>query len=223
MSSFGGVPLLLCIGLCLIGCKPKSATEYYRVDCYVRFNATEANLQAEVTAKNTRTGASTGLVGGATYQGKTMTLVDVQGIRYRYERNGTLEKQHQFGWKDGTGTDQNWILPLPTLAQYTFASKEASLNEPLSFSWADEPVGPGELLIFMWENTTSHQTVPLNVAPPIGMQQVEIPASQLKGLSPGRWTVYAVRRKVFQAKLNQTEVTGLAEYYSRADTLSLHP
>jgi hypothetical protein len=191
------------------------------VNVYIRYSESESELHTEVTCENTVTKENVGMPGGFKYQGKDMPLVEVQGNRYRYERNGSFEGQHQLSWTGHDGQPCDWLLPMAGLKNMGFDPAEVSTQKAAAFQWKGGPVEPGEIFIFLFENLKTRQTLPIEVKPADGVSQITFPAAKIKEIGAGQWALYVVRKRGFKAVFGKTTASALAEYYSMTDTVTI--
>lgn len=212
--------LVLPFWLLCNACKTKPAIPLV-VNAYIRYSEAEAELHTEVTCQNTATKETVGMPGGFKYQGKDMPLVDVQGNRYRYERNGSFEGKHQLSWTGDDGKPCDWVLPMADLKDMGFEPAAVSTQQAAAFQWTGEPVASGEIFIFLFENLKTRQTLPMEIKPAVGLAQITFPAAKIKEIGAGQWALYVVRKRAFQSNFGKTTANALSEYYSDTDTVTI--
>jgi hypothetical protein len=67
----------------------------------------------------------------------------------------------------------------------------------------------------MWENPESRQTVPIEVFTIGGESRINLPAVKMKALTPGKWTLYLVRKKLMKGSVNGSPVICNTEQYTK--------
>lgn len=216
--------MLLCGAgtFCSPGPKKKSQT----VDCYVRYLVPEAQLHAELTLREGPPGQAAqnpaAVPGGIRYQGVLMNeLSGSEGASYRLDRSGGYNPQHVFSWTDDLKKAQQFRMELSPITAFSFGSATLSRQSPATFTWEGAPLEKGEVLVFLWETVDRLNTVPMEVIATPGQQRIEFPAAKLAELKPGVWTLYLVRKKLTKADVEGVKMTGIAEFYSRVDTLTI--
>jgi len=202
-------------------CSPAQKPKTQSAECYVRYLVPEGQLLAEMTLREGPAGqkAQNAVVvpGGVQYQGIRMNELSSDGVSYQLNRASGYDLQHVFTWM--AGKQRKFDMSLSPITAFSFGSDTLSRETPATFTWEGAPLERGETVVFLWETPDRIQTVPMEVIATPGQQSIEFPAVQVSKLSPGKWTLYLVRKKMTKANLEGTEVTGIAEYYTRMDTL----
>lgn len=196
-----------------------------KAEFYVRYLAPEGQLLAEATVKEQQPGKAgmqaIEIPGGIRYRDVLMPAVRLQGSSYQMEQSAGYSSTHIFTWKDEQNSNCTFELELPAITAFSFDSAPLSRQKPASLRWEGAPLQQGESLVFMWENAAEQSTVPMEVSGSGGMDRIDFPAAQLSKLTPGEWTLYLVRRKSAKTEVNGFAVKGLAEYFTRVDTIQV--
>lgn len=207
------------------GCSDTAPGGQQNAECYVRYLAPEAQLRAEMTlyetARPTNTRQPLALPDGIRYRDVLMSTVRAPQNTYRLERSGGYAPQHVFTWKDHENRLCTFAASLPAMPAFSFGAPVISRQRLSTFQWQGDPLEQGESLVFMWENAKENRTVPMEIIGTPGQNSIDFPAAQLSKLTPGSWTLYLVRKKRVQAKINDTAVNGVLEYYTDIDTLEI--
>lgn len=206
-------------------CTPGPEKKSQSVDCYVRYLVPEGQLYAELTLREGPPGEaaqhSATAPGGVQYQGVRMHEISSDGVIYRLDRTGGYPPQHVFTWTDENKKARQFRMELSPITAFTFGSATLSRQSPAVFTWDGAPLEKGEVLVFLWETVDRLTTVPMEVIATPGQQRIEFPAAKIAELSPGVWTLYIVRKKLTKAVVEGAAATGVAEFYSRVDTLTV--
>lgn len=211
--------------LAAICCTPAEAPKKQRVDCYVRYLAPEAQLHADFTLREGPPGQTAQnpavVPGGVQYQGIRMNEVRTEGVSYRSDRAGGYSPRHVFSWSDEQNKVRQFSMNLSPVNTFSFGSKTLDRNTPAGFTWEGDPLEKGEVLVFLWETLDRLKTVPMELIATPGQQRIDFPAAKIAELSPGVWTLYLVRKKLTKADVEGVEASGIAEFYSKVDTLTI--
>ena len=206
---------------CTSGPEKKSQS----VDCYVRYLVPEGPLHAELTLREGPPGQApqnpAAAPGGVQYQGVRMNEIRGEGISYRIDRAGGYPPQHVFSWTDEDKKNRQFSMELSPITAFSFGSTTLNRQSPATFTWDGSALEKGEVLVFLWETVDRLSTVPMEVIGTPGQQRIEFPATKIAELSPGVWTLYIVRKKLTKAAVEGTAATGIIEFYSRVDTLTV--
>ena len=87
--------------------------------------------------------------------------------------------------------------------------------------WEGAPLGKGETMVFLWENTKLRKTIPMEIIHTSGETAIEFPAAKIAQLDPGEWTYYLVRKKLTKSDANGVAASGIIEYYTKSDTVQV--
>ena len=214
--------MLACTGL--LFCNSPAPKVPQNLNCYVRFLEQENRYRAEASLTETRTPGGSVAVeipGGIRYDGKEMRLLPVKGMTYFIDEAGTYAPEQAFTWSNAEGAAQKFAMSIGRLNGFGFAEKTIDRSRPGIFSWEGEPLEKGEALVFLWENIETGNNVSMDIYGNNPMTQIEFPASKLSTMSPGKWSLYVVRRKMVKSDVGGMAVSGVIEFYSRTDTLLL--
>ncbi|TNE51657.1 MAG: hypothetical protein EP344_16520 [Bacteroidetes bacterium] len=198
-----------------------------RAECYVRYLVPEGQLLAELSLRREfEDQKQNGLQpitspGGARYRGTLMEQVTLRGVAYQIEQLGGYPSTHTFEWNDAKGAPRSFTMELAAIPSFSFSPSPISLKKPATLTWEGAPLEKGEALVFMWESVDGRLTVPMDIIGTPGQKQIDFPAAQLSKLQPGIWTLYLVRKKQVRSKVENTDVIGLMEYYTRVDTITI--
>lgn len=199
-------------------CQPTQTPEKQTFQAYVRYLDDVAQLRAEATLRGPDS-LPVQPPGGIRYKGQEMSLRPLQGATYQYQRNGVADETAHFGWVDAAGRRHDFDLPLRPVSGFGFGPGDLVLQKPDTLRWAGEPLDNGETMVLMWQNLASGQTVPMEIYSSAPLAEIAFPAVKLAELSPGEWSLYLVRRKLVRGEAGGVPASGIAEYYSSADTI----
>lgn len=207
------------IALFFGACSTPQTPEKHTFHGYVRFLADQAQLRAEARLLGPDS-MPAAPPGGMRYQGIDMTLLAADGA-YRYQRNGAPGARAVFSWADEAGRNHEFAVPLLPLDSFGFGAKTILRHQPYTLRWSGAPLEKGETLVLMWENRVTGQTVPMEIYGTASLPSIEFPAAKLAEIPAGRWSLYLVRKKMVKGDAGGVPATGVAEYYTRPDTLTV--
>jgi len=197
---------------------PKPEKRSFR--CYVRYVEDRAQLYAEANLLGPDSLPVTP-PGGLLFEGLEMNAPPVSGAGFRYQHNGAPTEKAHFSWTDGTGQKHEFALPILPLTDFGFGASSVMRNRPDTLRWKGEALTPGETLVLMWENLEKGTTKPMEIYNTGAQKDIVFPAAKMAELTPGRWTLYLVRKKMVKGDASGVPATGIVEYYTRPDTLEV--
>ncbi len=202
--------------LALFGCAPKEKAQNRTLFCYVRYDEAVKAVKAEASLQDPGAKTSLEIPGGIRYQGMEMELAPVYGMTYRYEYTANFLPEHVFEWRDQQNSKQLSRTSLDPINSFFLPGKTIATAQPTAVQWDGTPLGKGETMVLLWENTEEGQTVPMEVSTTSGRPQIDIPAVKMKDITPGDWTLYLVRKKLSKNKVADLPVNTILEYYTKA-------
>lgn len=213
----------LLTALALAGCRPPAAMPQRALQCYVRFDAVQRQVQADA---NLHQGTDplappVEMPGGLLYQGSEMHIVPVQGLTYRRIYAADYVPEHTFGWIDEKGGRQKVSFQMAAIPKFTFGDQPLSRARAATLRWEGGALEKGEALVLMWENKALNQTVPMEIVRTSGDASIEFPAAKIAELAPGQWMLYLVRKRLSKAKVDGMDIEAVLEYYSKSDTIEV--
>lgn len=153
--------------------------------------------------------------GGLRFQSTEMKIRPVQGITYTAEFPAAYTAEQVFEWKNKKGEKGEFKLGIPSIDSFYFDTKVLSVTNPAILQWIGKPLGKGETLVFIWENSAEGRTQPMEVSTTLGAPLIEIPAAKLAQIGPGNWSLYLVRKRMARAEVTDFWVESTSEYYTR--------
>ena len=106
-------------------------------------------------------------------------------------------------------------MGIEPIKSFALALNPLVRNQLNTLTWEGAPMGKGETLVMMWENTEAGLTVPFEVATTSGQPLIDIPGEKLKDITAGNWTLYLVRKKLTKSTIDGIQVNGIMEYYTK--------
>lgn len=185
------------------------------LNCYVRFDAVSKKVKAEATLHDGASKQIIDLPGGIRFQSKEMKALPVKGITYTTEFPAAYIESPFFDWKNKKGEPFQFKTELPFIDSFFLDKPVLSIKEPANLRWIGAPLDKGETLVFMWENTSEGQTVPMEVSTTLRAPLIEIPAAKLAQVGPGNWSLYLVRKRFGKTEVGEYVVESATEYYTR--------
>lgn len=211
---------LILAACCFAACTTPPPPEKRSFRCYVRYVEDRAQLFAEANLFGPDSMPVTP-PGGLLFEGLEMSAPPVSGAGFRYQHNGAPGENAHFGWTDGAGKKHEFGLPILPMTDFGFGASPVLRNRPDTLRWQGEALTPGETLVLMWENLDNGATKPMEIYNTAAQKEIVFPAIKMAELSPGRWSLYLVRKKMVKGDASGVPATGIVEYYTRPDTLEL--
>jgi hypothetical protein len=204
------------ITLAFYCCSTANAVRKLNFDFYVRIDEAQGAVKATATVFEGETSLKQAdIPGGVKYQGKSMDLMTQPEKSYQRQFNSGFSTVQLFSWVDAAGQAQEFKTQMNQIKSFGFEHDTVSNNLPAVLHWDGSPLERGESMVLMWENPTSHQTVPIELFTISSESRVDLPALKMKPLTPGQWTLYLVRKKLVRGNVNGSTVTCNLEQYTK--------
>lgn len=152
-----------------------------------------------------------------------MRLRPVQGLAYTLDKSSGFETNAFLSWSDQQGVAHSIPLKMEELYKINFNPARLSHQTPSRFQWTGAPLGSSETLLFMWENAQTRETLPMEIIGAPGSTGIDFPAAQIAKLSPGKWTVYAVRKQMERGEVDGTGYEAITEYFTPSIVVEVTP
>lgn len=192
------------------------------MDCYIRFDQAQGTVLADASFKSADPGhQSVEITGGIQYQGVPMDLLTIVGLTYRVQYPAAFIKDHTFSWTDDQKKPQSFTMHVNPITDFNFGGDSVSHKKPATLRWNGPPLEKGELMMLIWEQEKTHQTVTVELSAVGKGSELEFPAAKMGELSPGKWTVYLIRKKLSKDNVAGMTITCIAELYSKIKTVTV--
>lgn len=192
------------------------------LQAYVRYLADAKKLRAEATfLEGSPVPQPVEVSGGVDFQGTPMKIRPMHGITYQTEYPAEHTLKHKFGWQSGAGQRHDFEMGMLPISKFRFDQEPISIHTPNTFRWDGGNVENGEVLVFLWENLDTRETVKMEIVQSLVGSEIKFPAVKLAELKPGKWTLYLVRKQLHKATVGAVEVSGITEFYSKTDTMEV--
>ncbi|RMG87153.1 MAG: hypothetical protein D6714_02955 [Bacteroidetes bacterium] len=215
-----------CLSACNLDTTSKAPDNTLFANFYVRFLQPEKQVKAEATfflGEDRQTARPFSVEGGVAFQGSGMgarTLPDGT-IRYNYENALSWPGAFVFQFKDPGGKIQKQSVGIEPVGSFSVASP-ASQTKGLQIRLESTPLKKGQTLVALISDQKA-KTVSFILESDNDTAQCSIPPQKLAELSPGKATLYLVKKEVKTIQnpgyLAQTTI----EYYSNNYTFELAP
>ena len=203
-------------------CATPEAPKKRSLQAYVRYLADAKKLRAEATfLEGSPTPIPVEMPDGVNFQGVPMKLRPLQGLTYQTEYPAEHTLKHKFGWQNPPGQRHDFEMAMLPITSFRFDREPISIHTPNTFRWEGGQVENGEVFVFLWENPDTRETVKMEIVQNLVGSEIKFPAVKLAELKPGKWVLYLVRKRLFKATVDQVEVSGIAEFYSKTDTVEV--
>jgi hypothetical protein len=225
MQKYFFFSLAIFIGIqCKNSTKPNEPMQIF--DAFVQVLEQEGKIRTQATLRSMPgTGAATGemlpveVPGGIKYQGTAMKVRPSVGLSYALDFPGRYQAEHQFDWGNPPGNTV--VATMPNTPEFSFGGDNIKYGQPVTCTWKGEPLQRGETLIFMWENLSTHTAVPIELYANTSQPSVSLPAAKMKDVTPGKWSIYLVRKRLTKGQLKNTQTQVVCEFYSKSDTITV--
>ncbi|MFZ4635169.1 MAG: hypothetical protein ACOYNO_13275 [Saprospiraceae bacterium] len=157
------------------------------------------------------------------FMNDAMRLRPVQGITYLLDKTHGFETNALLTWSDQEGSAHSLPLKMEELYKINFTPAMLSHRTASRFQWTGAPLGPSETLLFMWENAQKRETLPMEIIGAPGSTGIDFPAAQIAKLSPGKWTLYVVRKKIERGEAGDTAYEAVIEYFTPSIVVEVTP
>ena len=208
--------------LAFSACSAPEVPKKRTLQTYVRYLADTKKLRAEATfLEGSPTPMPVEMPGGTTFQGLPMKIRPIQGLTYQTEYPAEHTPKHQFGWQSADGKRHEFEMEMLPVTRFRFDQEPVSVHTPNTFRWEGGNVENGEVLVFLWENLDTRETVKMEIVQNLAGSEIRFPAVKLAELKLGKWTLYLVRKRLRKALVGTVEVSGITEFYSKTDTVEV--
>lgn len=196
-------------------CKNEEKPRPQTLNCYVRYDDPTGTVKAEAILNDLESKKPVEIKGGIRYQGDDMKLLPAYGMTYQFDQPTRFLGEHVFEWKGAKDASNQFKMGIEPIKSFALALNPLVRNQLNTLTWEGAPMGKGETLVMMWENTEAGLTVPFEVATTSGQPLIDIPGEKLKEITAGNWTLYLVRKKLTKSTIGGIQVNGIMEYYTK--------
>jgi hypothetical protein len=207
--------------LFISSCKQGDKTPVFNLKCYVRYDVASGQVTAEASMSEISSGKVVEIPDGIRYQSIPMKLLPAVGITYQHSYIARFVPEHRFNWLGTEGEKNEFVMSISPIDSFSMDGSSIANNQPARLSWKGDPLQKGETLVIMWENSAEGLTKPMEVTTTVGKPYIDFPAGKLSELSPGKWTLYLVRKKLTKSVVNGYQTSGIMEYYTRPAELTI--
>lgn len=211
---------LLLTTLALFSCQNEHKDSPQTLNCYVRFDSDSNLFTAEAGFTDEKTRKAVEFPDGVTFQKMEMKPVAGYGM-YQYEDYARFAPEPVFAWTDAQNNKQRYQSNIDSVSQISLGSRTISMSKAASLTWQGKALGKGETLLFVWQKADGGENQSLEVSSTNPLPVVDIPVEKLKKLSPGKWSLYLVRKKLLKDTVGQVKVNCISEYYSKPVELTV--
>ena len=204
------------------GCKGEDKTAYYVAEYFVRYLEGEQTVKADARIYAGTDAASV----------KPVACENMHFREYEMKANGKLGNLYQYEAKMPFAAKCAFEFQLTEakkpqsfsyeMAQVPSFSVSDSLGLPkgLFLTWEGTPLVQGESIVLIFEKE-DRSTAEATVTGPTLSNSIAIPRIQLKGISPGTWAVYLVRKHNVVLVEEDHSITAEAAYYTKPMQVTL--
>jgi hypothetical protein len=207
--------------LFISACKQEEKKPILNLRCYVRYDVTSGQVTAEAGMSEIASGKAVEIPDGIMYQSTPMKLLPVVGITYQHSYSARFVPEHRFNWLNADGEKIEFVMGISPIDSFSIGGKSIPNNQPARLEWEGAPLQKGETLVILWENSEEGLTVPMEVTTTVGKPYIDFPAEKLKELTPGKWSLYLVRKKLTKSVVNGYQINGIMEYYTKSSELTV--
>lgn len=159
--------------------------------------------------------------GGVQFQGMSMgsRSINPKLFRYNFENKMTFPAALTFSFKGPDETMQGVKGELAPITDFTIP-EQLSLAKGALVDLQSAPLNEQETLVMILTNA-DHQTKSITLNGPSATSQVSIPPAKLKGLVPGSWQLYLVKKQTHFIDQDQQQLSFIIEYYSKSKEIEV--
>lgn len=214
--------LLLGIILFLNGCKSDKTPEktpHVFADYYVRYLETERQIKAHAAfyeGDSVRTARPLQFTSSVLFQGDPMNPRNLPPNTIRYIYNGTGDYAptgFTFQYQDLAGKNQKQVLQMTPISDFSVTA-EASRSKGLTLNIQSAPFQENESLILFFTNLSNNKAYSLEYKGLIDLPLIIAP-SELEGITPGKQSLYLVKKQSNSLKAANMDITTTVEFYSK--------
>lgn len=204
------------------GCKGEDKMAYYSAEYFVRYLEGEQTVKADARIYAGTDAASVKPVACESmhFREYEMKANSKLGNLYQYEAKMPFAAKCAFEFQlTTTKKPQAFSYEMTPVPSFS-VSDSLGLPKGLFLTWEGTPLVLGESIVLIFEQD-DRSTAEATVTGPTPGNSVAIPRIQLKGISPGTWAVYLVRKRNVVLVEEDHSITAEAAYYTKPKQVNL--
>lgn len=220
------VLILLTVGIVLLSCHSPTPAPKQNVQVYLRYLTEEGLLHAEANFVEKAAGTDTA---APVQLPQPPALADdpmkwrAQNSQYTLDEPSGYPAIKTLKWRTADRKDHTLNIAMPSIFSFGFGTDAVSRSNPARFAWQGGAFEKGESFVFMWDNTQSRETVPMEIVGAPGSTTIEFPAAQMAKLSAGEWSLYLVRKKLQMGSVDDIPYEVITEFFSAPVQITVTP
>lgn len=216
------IPFLILGSMFFFGCRstqPQEKPNHLFAEFFVRYLQAEQELKAHASfyeGDTIKTAVPKSFAGGATFQGQSMEARNLPGgtIRYIYEQLGSYADTFQFSFKDDFGQSRGIPVAMTPIDSFAVQGGQASRSTGMGLYARGGQLSRGESMVLLFSDENQKASTILLTGPSAG-EAYRIPAAKVETLSPGKNTLYLVKKKRTVEKGDSLSILADIEFYTR--------
>lgn len=163
-----------------------------------------------------QTAAPKAFAGGAAFEGNDMEPRNLPGgtIRYTFEQGGSAYADtFQFTFKDDYGLERKIPVAMAPIDSFAVEGALASRSGGMSFYARGGKLERGESMILLFNDENNKASTIMLTGPSAG-EEYRIPAAKVETLSPGKNTLYLVKKKRIAERGDSLSILADIEFYT---------
>jgi hypothetical protein len=206
--------------LAIFSCQSPKPVQPGILNAYIRLDDQEGTITAEASLKTNPQSPTIPIEGGIFFQGNQMEIAPITHVTYKISYPAAFSDELSFRVGE-PGTARIFTIKPRNIENPRFENKSIPSGQPASLIWDGPPLAKGETLVLLWENTETHQTIPMELISEGSRPIIDFPAAQLKPLEKGTWSLYLVRKQLHKQTAENIKASIIFEHYTKAFTVMI--
>ncbi|MCO6479762.1 MAG: hypothetical protein J5I94_24205 [Phaeodactylibacter sp.] len=198
---------------------PREAPKHLFGEFFVRYLQAERELKAHASffeGDTIETAVAKAFAGGASFQDTDMEARNLPGgtIRYTFEKAGMeYADTFRFRFRDDFGQRQEILAAMAPIDTFTIRDGRASRSAGMHLYARGGKLGRGESMVLLF-NDENNKAATIMLTGPSAGEEYRIPAAKVETLSPGKNTLYLVKKKRVVERGDSLSTLADIEFYT---------
>ncbi len=198
---------------------PREEPRHLFGEFFVRYLQAEKELKAHASffeGDTIETAVAKAFAGGATFQGNDMEARNLPGgtTRYTFEkRGGEYADTFRFSFKDDLGQQREISVAMAPIDTFSVRDGLASRSTGMHLYARGGKLSRGESMVLLFNDEDNKASTIMLTGPSAG-EEYRIPAAKVENLSPGKNTLYLVKKKRVAEKGDSLSTLSDIEFYT---------
>ncbi len=198
--------------------KPEEKAKHLFAEFFVRYLQAEQEIKAHASffeGDTIQSAAPKAFAGEVTFQGNSMEARSLPGgtIRYTFEQLGDYADAFQFRFRDDSGQGREIAAAMAPIDSFAISGGKASRSSGMTLYATGGKLNPGESMVLLFSDENDKAYTIMLSGPSAG-EEYRIPAAKVETLSPGKHTLYLVKKKRAAEKGDSLSILTEIEFYT---------